>query len=69
MERTLLSAVCIRPFRCVDCNCRFFRWSVRKNVPLGQTGIPNRPDMQQPAETKRQDMLGGDAARFHLNLS
>ena len=68
MERTILSALCVRPFRCVECGSRFFRWSVRKNVPLGQTGIPNRPAMPS-AEAKHPDLLGGEAARFHLNLS
>jgi len=68
LERTILSALCVRPFRCVECSHRFLRWSLRKNVPLGQTGTSNRPDMQG-AETSRPDMLGGEAARFHLNLS
>ncbi len=68
MERTILSALCVRPFRCVECGCRFFRWSVRKNVPLGQTGIPNRLGVPS-AESKHPDLLGGEAARFHLNLS
>ena len=43
MERTILSAMCVRPFRCVDCGERFFRWSVRKNA-LRQTGTPHRPE-------------------------
>jgi hypothetical protein len=61
VERTILSALCVRPFRCVECGRRFFRWSVRKNVSLGQTGIPNRPAMPS-AEAKHPDLLGREAA-------
>jgi hypothetical protein len=67
LERTILSALCVRPFRCVECSHRFLRWCLRKNVPLGQTGTSNRPNMQE-AETKAPG-LGGEAARFHLKLS
>lgn len=66
VERTILSALCVRPFRCVECGVRFFRLSLRKNVPLGQTGVPNRSE-SQTAEAKPG--LGGEAARLHLNLS
>jgi hypothetical protein len=66
MERTILSAICVRPFRCVACGERFFRLSLRKNVPLGPTGVAKRPENH---EAEAKDELGGEAARLHLNLS
>jgi len=66
MERTILSAIFVRPFRCVDCGERFFRLSLRKNVPLAPTGVGKRPESH---EAEAKDGLGGEAARLHLNLS
>ncbi len=66
MERTILSALCVRPFRCAECGVRFYRLSLRKNVPLGQSGIPNQPG-RETAEAKRG--LSEEAARLRLKLS
>jgi predicted Zn-ribbon and HTH transcriptional regulator len=30
LESVLLATVCLRPFRCEDCDLRFFRWSMEK---------------------------------------
>lgn len=32
-ERILLTMVFVRPFRCVKCDARFFRWSPLGEVP------------------------------------
>jgi predicted Zn-ribbon and HTH transcriptional regulator len=62
-ERTIMTALLVRPFRCVDCGRRFFRLSLHKNV---------RP---KPAENsteltngKTPDLLGGEASRLNLHL-
>jgi hypothetical protein len=57
MERTILSAICVRPFRCVDCGERFFRWSVRKNVALGQTGTPHRPESNGTEKGREEETV------------
>jgi hypothetical protein len=57
MERTILSAICVRPFRCVDCGERFFRWSVRKNVALGQTGRPHRPESNGTEKGREEETV------------
>ena len=31
MERSLLAMLFVRPFRCLSCNLRFFRWSLTTN--------------------------------------
>jgi len=63
-ERTIMTALLVRPFRCFDCGRRFFRLSLHKNV---------RP---KPAENstdltggKTPDLLGREASGLNLHLS
>jgi len=32
VERLFLSAIFVQPFRCEDCDCRFFRWSLAEKL-------------------------------------
>jgi|HubBroStandDraft_1064217.scaffolds.fasta_scaffold837213_2 transposase-like protein len=63
-ERTIMAALLVRPFRCVDCGRRFFRLSLHKNV---------RPkpveSFAELAGGKTPDLLGGEASRLNLDLS
>ena len=67
VERTVLTALLVRPFRCVECGWRFFRWSPRKNVVIrpmdGSTATVAR------GSGKGREVLRGEHAHFHLNLS
>jgi len=31
IERSFLTMVCVRPFRCENCDFRFYRWSLSAN--------------------------------------
>jgi hypothetical protein len=35
-ERRILSLIFVRPFRCEDCDFRFFRWSFATNTTAAQ---------------------------------
>jgi hypothetical protein len=68
IERTILTAIFVRPFRCAECGARFFRWSLRKKPPLRESQAEN----QQPAEAsegERQDLLARETSRLNLKLS
>jgi hypothetical protein len=68
IERTILTAIFVRPFRCAECGARFFRWSLRKNLPLGQSQAANQQPVQA-SEGERQDLLAQETARLNLKLS
>jgi hypothetical protein len=63
VERTILSAILVRPFRCAECGARFFRWSLRKNVSVAPSETLN----PQADTAEHQDLLG--AERLNLKLS
>jgi predicted Zn-ribbon and HTH transcriptional regulator len=66
VERTLLSAICFRPFRCMDCSARFFRWSLHSRVPAGH---PRTIDSQSQTGNDKRQPLGREATRLNLNPS
>jgi predicted Zn-ribbon and HTH transcriptional regulator len=45
IERRILAMLFVRPFRCVSCDLRFFRWSisVNPNPPTVATAMGNHP--------------------------
>jgi DNA-directed RNA polymerase subunit RPC12/RpoP len=48
IERQLLTAIALRPFRCESCNHRFFRWP----KPLNQEPTP--PSTLAPVDSRER---------------
>lgn len=68
VERTVLTMLLVRPFRCVECGWRFFRWSLRKNVEILPIDAVTGAAAQANNE-KHRDVLSAEGARLKLNLS
>jgi hypothetical protein len=40
VERTILAAIFVRPFRCLKCDARFYRWSPSTNPQASRQATP-----------------------------
>jgi hypothetical protein len=69
LERTLLTAAFVRPFRCVECGWRFYRPFFHPSFETQQAVFASRMTPRYAAESpKAESMPGGDAARLNLHL-
>jgi hypothetical protein len=66
LERTVLTASFVRPFRCVECGWRFYCVSFRESFETQQAVFASR---MTPKETARAAARGGKTAQFNLHLS
>ena len=65
LERTLLTAAFVRPFRCVECGWRFLRPSLQASFETQQAVFGSR---MGPKYTAQAEVRGGDAAKLSMNL-
>ena len=65
LERTLLTAAFVRPFRCVECGWRFLRPSLRASFETQQAVFSSRMTPKYPAQP---EVLSGDAAKLSMHL-
>ena len=63
VERTILAALLVRPFRCEECRNRFFKWSLHKNVLPEAVQIPTR------RASNNKDLLRRAVSRLNLHVS
>jgi hypothetical protein len=69
LEKTLLTAAFVRPFRCVECGWRFLRPSLRVSFETQQAVFSSRMTPKsfgkgaEPKKAKR-----GEAVRLNLDL-
>jgi hypothetical protein len=66
VEKTLLAAAFVRPFRCVECGWRFLRPSFRRSFETQQAVFASRMTPRYPAQPEAR---GGEKARMDLKLS
>jgi|SRR5277367_2635493 hypothetical protein len=66
LERTVLTASFVRPFRCVECGWRFYRMSIRTSFETQQAVFGSRtaPRPVNPAKIR-----GREPVRLNLHLS
>jgi len=65
LERTLLTAAFVRPFRCVECGWRFLRPSLRASFETQQAVFSSR---MTPKYAAQPEVLSGDAAKLSMHL-
>ena len=66
LERTLLTAAFVRPFRCVECGWRFLRPSLRASFETQQAVFSSR---MTPKYAAQPEARGSEKARMDLKLS
>jgi len=66
VEKTLLAAAFVRPFRCVECGWRFLRPSFHPSFETQQAVFASRMTPRYPAQP---EVRGGEKARMDLKLS
>ena len=66
VEKTLLTAAFVKPFRCVECGWRFLRPSIRRSFETEQAVFGSRMTPKYPAQPEAR---GGEKARMDLKLS
>jgi hypothetical protein len=65
VEKTLLTAAFVRPFRCVECGWRFLRPSLRVSFETQQAVFASRMTPKYPAQPKAR---GSESAQMNLHL-
>lgn len=69
LERTLLTAAFVRPFRCVECGWRFYRPFFHPSFETQQAVFASRMTPRYSAGgSGAESVPGGDAARLNLRL-
>lgn len=66
LERTVLTASFVRPFRCVECGRRFYRLSLRTSF---ETQLAVFGSRMAPPPIHPQKIRSREPARLNLNLS
>ena len=67
LEKTVLTAAFVRPFRCVECGWRFLRPSLRVSFETQQAVFGSRMAPRHESKVERKSVARGDA-RLGLRL-